>query len=155
MATTTLTPARALLVIPGTLFWALVIAGATTGNEAMIGVAVAMGAVVALSVIILAVRRSAAARADRKRIWETGATATARVLAIGADGSSFNDHPNVDLQVEVTRDGASPYQATVRALISQLAIPRIQPGCTIAVRIDPNDAGNLLVDPALTPYGYR
>ncbi len=155
MTTTTLTPARALLVIPGTLFWALVIAGATTGNEAMIGIAVAMGVVVAVSVIVVAVRASAAARAGRKRIWETGAAATARVLAIGADGSSFNDHPNVDLQLEVTRDGGTPYKATVRALISQLAIPRIQPGCTIAVRVDPTDPGTMVVDPSLTPYGYR
>jgi hypothetical protein len=33
--------------------------------------------------------------------------------------------------------------------VSSLAIPRVQPGCEIDVRVDPADPANLVVDPAL------
>ena len=52
-------------------------------------------------------------------------------------------------------EGAAPYRVTTRALISMLAIPRIQPGTVIDVRVDRADRARVVVDEQLTAYGYR
>jgi hypothetical protein len=141
--------------IPGTLFWGLVIAGVLTEDSALIGAAVGLFAVTAIAVITLKVRASAAARADRRRVWTTGEPGRARVVSIRSPGGGINGHPRVDFELEVTRAHQAPYRTRLNALISELAVPRIQPGCEIEVRVDPDDRENVLIDEALTPYGYR
>ena len=65
----------------------------------------------------------------------------------------WSPEPMVDFVLDVAADGGPPRRVSTSAVISQLAIPRVQPGCEIDVRIDPTDAETLVVDPALTPYG--
>lgn len=144
-----------LLLAYGALFWGLVIAGSLTGNTGLIGAAVAMFLIVAVAVIARAVRAAGARRAEQRRIWMEGQPARASVVALSPTGGSFNDHPYVDLELEVQRDGGAPYRVTVQALVSLLAIPRVQPRCEIAVHVDRADRTRLVIDPALTPYGYR
>ena len=145
---------RPILFLPGMLFWALLIAGLVTKNDALVGVAVVLAAVTVAAMLTLKIRASAAAKAEVRRIVLDGKPATARVVSIGTKGGSFNDHPYVDLELEVELDDRPPWRASVHALISQLAIPRIQPECRIAVHVDPDDPGKVVVDAALTPYGY-
>jgi hypothetical protein len=147
-------PFLVLAFLPGTLFWVLLVAGIMTGNDTMVGVAIAIAAVTVVTVLTVKIRASSAERAERRRLWREGTPATARVVTLGGKGGSINDHPYVDLDLEVTVADKAPYRASVRALISQLAIPRIQPECRIAVRVDPQDPARLVVDSALTPYGY-
>jgi hypothetical protein len=144
-----------LAFVPGTLFWVLIVAGVMTKNDAMIGAGVVIAVVTVVTLVTLKVRSSSRERAERLRLWNEGTPGTAKVVTIGTDGGSFNDHPYVDLELDVTIDGKPPYRATTRALISQLAIPRIQPDCQIAVKIDPKDPQHILVDATLTPYGYK
>jgi hypothetical protein len=47
-----------------------------------------------------------------------------------------------------------PYRLSTSAIVSKLAIPRVQPGCEIEVRVDRDDPENLVLDAALTPTGY-
>lgn len=143
-----------LLFIPGALVWALIIAGAVMKDGVLIGIGVAVIVATIAVRIVTMVRKSDADRAERKRLWEQGRPATARIVAIGTNGGGMNNHPRVDFELDVSINGDSPYRVTTSALISKLAIPRIQPGCEIAVRVDPRDRKNLVVDTALTPYGY-
>ena len=68
---------------------------------------------------------------------------------------AFNDHPYVEFELEVMLGDEEPYPLEHRALISQLAIPRIQPDTVIDIRVDPQDRTNIVVDEKLSPYGYK
>lgn len=144
-----------LMFLPGTVMWGLFIAGAVTKNTVLIGVGVGVFALTAAVLITRKVKSSSSVRAERKRIWESGQEAKARVVSIGTRGGGINDHPMVDFELDVSVAGRAPYRASVSAIISKLAIPRIQPECELSVRVDPGDISKLVVDAALTPYGYR
>jgi hypothetical protein len=141
------------LVLAGTGFWVLVFAGIFNENGTLLGAAVVLALVTAVIVIRDALRGAAARKAERERVWAVGTPAQAHVVSISTGrGGGFNDHPMIDFVLDVTVGGAPARRLTTSAVISQIAIPRVQPGCEIAVRIDPLDDANLVVDPALTPY---
>jgi hypothetical protein len=123
--------------------------GAVTGNSALIGLAVVL-AVATAGVVITRVVRTASARvAEVKRVWADGLPARAQVVSLEAGRGRLNGNPQVELVLDVTVDGREPYGVTVSMFVSTLAIPRVQPGCEIDVRVDPADAANVVVDPAL------
>lgn len=147
MTTTSAGPGRALLFIPGTLFWVLVIAGAITKNNILIGVGVAMMIITVGLTIANRVRASVAQSDARKQLWATGTPARARVVALEATGSAINTSPQVDLELEVTLPDQAPRRVTFRVYVSPLAIPRVQPDCMLDVRVDPNDPSRIAIDP--------
>jgi hypothetical protein len=140
----------ALLFVPILMGVALIVGGATSDNPTMINIGCGLGGVALVVFFIIKVREMSRAEAERKQIWKTGKPATARVVKITEVGG--DDQPEVDLDLEVRSDGAPETPVKVRSLISRLAIPRIQPGCEIQVRVDPSDAKKIVLDPALTPY---
>jgi hypothetical protein len=142
-----------LAIGPGMLIWPLFLAGILTKNETLIGAGVVLFLLTAILVITLKVRESNAERARARQIWTQGLAGRAKVVTISSKGGGINDHPLVDLELDVTVDGKPTYRATTKAIISQLAIPRIQPACEIAVRVDPQDPQGVVVDPALTMHG--
>jgi hypothetical protein len=151
---TGMTPARALLMIPGTLMWVLIIAGTSTGRPTLIGIGVALFLISAVVMLSHKAKASAAQRAERRRLWTTGKVGEARVVSIEARGGGYNGHPGVDFTLEVTLPGKEPYRTSIRAVVSKLAVPRIQPGCVLGIRVDPDNRDNLVIDETLTPSGY-
>lgn len=143
-----------LMFLPGLAFWGFVGTGIYLENETLIGVGVAMLVLVIATKITLGLRRAQAERAELLRIWHEGLPATAKVLAISANGG-MNDHPRVTFQLEVSASGRAPYPVETTVIVSQLAIPRIQPGCELAVRVDPRDGSRVVVDESVTYLGYR
>lgn len=144
-----------ILFVPGALLWAAIGYGAVTGDSTMITIAV-IG--VALTMVVLVAfkwKASDEKNAELKRIWQDGQEARARIISIGTGMGGMNGHPMIDFQLEVTVEGQEPYRAGLAAMISTLAIPRVQPECVIAVKVDSADPHNLVVDEALTPYGYK
>lgn len=75
-------------------------------------------------------------------------------MKISSRGGGINDHPLVQFELEVTFKGET-YKGLTEAIIDQLAVPRIQPGCEIKVVVDPQDRSSILIDAELTPYGYN
>ena len=138
-----------LLIVPGTLFWVLIGVGATTGNDVLIGAAVVLAVVTIVGVLATRVRASGKAKAVRDAVWATGTAATAKVLTLDGTGARINHSPEVAIGLEVTAPGRPPYPATVTTYISDLAIPRVQPGCTLDVRVDPADPTIVVLDPSL------
>jgi hypothetical protein len=137
------------VIVPGTLFWPLVVIGAVTGNGALIGAAIVLGLVTAIVFITGKVRSSSAARAERERVWAEGTPATATVVSLDGTGASINNDLEVDLVLDVSAAGRPPYRATVRRYVSPLVIPRVQPGCTLDARVDPADPSTVVLDPEL------
>jgi len=150
MTTTSPAPGRALLVIPGTLFWVLVIAGAVMKNNALIGAGVVLLVVTVGLTLTLKVRAGAARVAAEKQLWADGTPARARVVRIKDTGARINRHPKIEFDLEVTVAGQEPFPANLAAYISSIAVPRVQPDCTIDVRVDPNDRTRVVIDPDLT-----
>ncbi|MEM9194997.1 MAG: hypothetical protein AAGF12_37815 [Myxococcota bacterium] len=92
--------------------------------------------------------RSKRRTAARRHLWQTGLPGEATVKKLSGTGKGVNDDPEVFLTLDVRADGCPPFQATCKGYVEQLAIPRVQPGCVVAVRIDPK-TNEVLVDPEL------
>ncbi len=135
--------------------WGLLIAGVTTNDQLLITLGVLCFAGTAARLLAMKWKASNRDKQERLRIWRQGRAAIARVVSIGTRGGGINDHPMIDFELDVFVDGSSAYRVSTRQLISKLAIPRVQPDCEIAVRVDPHARELLVVDAALTPYGYE
>ena len=81
-----------------------------------------------------------------QKIVETGEPAQARVVALRDTGGTVNRKPLVELVVEVQK-GQAPYQATLQAVVSITAVPRVQPGCVVAVFVDRADPSRVALGP--------
>jgi hypothetical protein len=141
------------LVGAGTMFWVLVFAGIATANGAVIGAAVVLALVTAGIVITKALRTGTARKAEQDRVWAVGTPGRAQVVSIKPSGARLNGHPMIDIVLDLTVADRPAGRFSARTLISELAIPRVQPGCEIDVRVDPADEANIVLDPALSPFG--
>jgi hypothetical protein len=85
------------------------------------------------------------ADADSRRLLATGAVATGIVKGIRDTGTMVNMHPQIELDLEVTLPGQSPYAVTTRQVVSPVNIPQIQPGNPVSLRVDPTDLTRVLI----------
>lgn len=81
---------------------------------------------------------------DSAQLMQTGIPAHARVLSVRDLGGSIQimgQMPQHRLQIdlEITPQGAAPYRASPTQLVSMLHIARIQPGAAVEVRYDPQN----------------
>jgi hypothetical protein len=81
-----------------------------------------------------------------KKLLAEGEPARAKVLELHQTGMMINDNPQVRMVVDVTREGGVPYRAQIVSVIDFLAIPRVQPGCDLRVRVDRANPQNLAVE---------
>ncbi|MFN8521261.1 MAG: hypothetical protein U0667_18190 [Chloroflexota bacterium] len=87
----------------------------------------------------------------------TGQAAQAQLLANGLPGSAFIREARdsglviqgdsvVELMLDVTPQGGAPYPVSTAALVPAAARARALPGATVALRIDPTQPTNVVVD---------
>jgi hypothetical protein len=76
----------------------------------------------------------------------TGVSCEATVDAIRETGMQINMEPVAELDLTVLPDGRPPYPATIQQAVSQFYIPRLQPGSTLSVKVDPNDPSSIFID---------
>ncbi len=132
----------------------LVLAGISTKNDYLFGAGIVSIVAAILATLALKLRESAAQAVERQRIWTQGTPARARIVALRSTGARINQDPQVVLDLEVTAPGQEPYRVQLTTLVSNLAIPRVQPDCQVDVRVDPKALTRVVIDPALTPHGY-
>lgn len=73
------------------------------------------------------------------QIRASGVPAKATVLRIWETGTRVNENPVVGFELEIHVEGLPAWKAETKALVSILAIPRIQPGEVLDVFYDPAD----------------
>ena len=78
-----------------------------------------------------------------QRLMQNGADADATVVAMSDTGVTVNQNPYVNLQLRVQPAGRPAYDASMKVLVSRLAIPRV--GETIRVKYDPNKPQDVIV----------
>jgi hypothetical protein len=83
--------------------------------------------------------------ADAQRLETTGTVATGIIKALRDTGTTINENPQAEFDVEVTIPGQPPYMVTHRQVVSRLHIPSVQPGSPVALRVDPMDVNNVLI----------
>lgn len=79
-------------------------------------------------------------------LLQTGAPGAAKVLSLTDTGMEVNMNRVVEMQLEVSVEGADAYTTTHREAISPMLMPQIQPGGTVPVRIDTEDRDRLVLD---------
>ena len=111
---------------------------------------------VVVSVIVLAsfipvfifLRKFMKRQAEGARLQQTGLPAQGQIVSAQETGTRINDQPEVLLTLNVQRPGHPPYQAQATAIISSLMIPRIQPGMTVGLKVDPANPARVGLDMA-------
>ena len=94
-----------------------------------------VGVIVVGSILLFAI----VARAARNPKIENGILAQATVLRIWETGITVNDRPQVGFLLNVQHPDGSSYEAETKAVVSLINLPQVQPGATVAVKIDPNN----------------
>ncbi|MBX7082784.1 MAG: DUF3592 domain-containing protein [Nannocystaceae bacterium] len=101
--------------------------------------------VLGLAIPIVVLTRLLRGSAERSRILSRGLPGQASIVNIWETGVRVNDSPQVGFQLHVYPQGGQPYAAQTTMIVSQLAIPRIQPGSTVQVMIDPADPSKVAI----------
>ena len=92
--------------------------------------------------------RSPQVRADAQRaqhLNDNGRAGTATITALRQTGTFVNDNPEVEMDLEVSVDGMTPYLATHRQVVATIAAPRFLPGAIVPVKVDPAEPTSLIV----------
>ena len=144
--------ARTLMFVPGVflLTWGLSrLADGTEASEQLVA------GVVWFTVALFVARmtnkavepfRELAEREERQaELLATGTPAWARVLQVRQTGVFVNRNPEVHLLLQVDHPQLGAYQAEAETVVQMVALPRVQPGQTVGVRVDPDDPQRLSV----------
>jgi hypothetical protein len=82
---------------------------------------------------------------QRSQILKSGTPAQAVITTLADTGMLVNNQPQVRIGLQVTPPNGAPYPAEVTMVVSQLLIPRVQPGMMVPVMIDPQDPGKVAI----------
>lgn len=74
-----------------------------------------------------------------------GLDGTATVVAVRQTPTMINFQPMVEVDLTVLAAGRPPYPVTVTQVVSQVTLPRLQPGASVAVKVDPADASSVWI----------
>ncbi|MFW6051708.1 MAG: hypothetical protein ACODAU_11060 [Myxococcota bacterium] len=82
---------------------------------------------------------------QNQSLLQTGLDGTAKIVSAQETGQYINMQPQVQLVLDVAHPNGQGYQVTTLALVSQLNMPRVQPGADVPVKIDPADPQQVAV----------
>jgi hypothetical protein len=87
-------------------------------------------------------------QAANAKLQQTGQPAQGQILAIQETGTRINDQPELAVTLNVNRPGQAPYQVQTTMVVSMLMIPRLQPGMTVPLKVDPMNPQVVAIDQA-------
>ncbi len=94
-------------------------------------------------------------KAERQRLLTQGIPARGRILNVQMGGMTMTvgvqRHLQLVIQAEIQPNGGAPYQATLTEMISELQVPQVQPGASIAVRVDPTNPMKMALESVGAP----
>ncbi len=85
------------------------------------------------------------ATAGTERIATQGQLGSARIVSLTQTGMSLNDQPQIGMELDVSVLGMSPYRTVHKEFVPFLYLARLQPGATLAVRVDPAQPKKVVV----------
>jgi hypothetical protein len=85
------------------------------------------------------------ALAHKNQLAMTGLPAMGRLLYVQQTGRMVNFNPEVLASVEVHHPQMGPYQVQTTVVVPQIAIPRMQPGAQVEVRVNPQNPQDVAI----------
>jgi hypothetical protein len=83
---------------------------------------------------------------EAQRLKVMGKEGTARVAGMTQTGTTLNDNPLVELDLEVTIPGRPPYRVTHREWVPLVMLGTLTMGAALHVRVDPADPSKLMIE---------
>lgn len=83
---------------------------------------------------------------NANRLQKIGLPGKARILEVRDTGVTINNNPQVKLILEVKSSLGQTYQAQTRVMVSRINPWAYQPGMEVAVKIDPANEQNVVLD---------
>lgn len=118
---------------------------ATTAGSKGIGIGIGMLLLFA-GVFFLIYRTFLKPLLNTGRLQKTGISGKATILEVNDTGVTINNSPQVKLKLEVKRSHGQKYTTTTKALVSRINPGAFQSGMEIAVKIDPKNEMNVVID---------
>lgn len=116
--------------------------GAAAETTLTIAMMIAIVAAIVLPAVGLMVIIAGGSPRER-RIRKYGRLARATVVAMGENSGggvvTINDQPYLNLVVRVEEGPGAPYEASFDLIIPRAAVPQLQPGAAVMVKVDPRD----------------
>jgi len=75
-----------------------------------------------------------------------GPRGEATVTSVQDTGVQVNNMPMLEVGLQVSLEGRDPYAASVRQVVQRSAVPRVQPGMKVPVRVDPEHPESIAID---------
>ena len=104
--------------------------------------------IVAASIIIGAVLiwTNFFSESEEESLLSSGIQAEAEILTIANSGNRYDKEPRIVLKLKVIPVNEEPYETEVIMVISQINIPRLQPGKIVKVRYDKKDKMKVVIE---------
>src|SRR3954447_16250284 len=80
-----------------------------------------------------------------QQLNSAGQDGTATITAVRDTGTTVNDNPSIEMDLQVKVGNAPPYPVTHQQVVSRLAVENFRPGARVAVKVDPADPETILV----------
>jgi hypothetical protein len=78
-----------------------------------------------------------------RQLLANGVPASARILAVEDTYTRVSSNPLVRFRLEVQPKDGRAYETTTEAIVSVVDLPRFQPGTSVEVKVDPDDAARV------------
>jgi len=131
---------------------ALVVAGAVTGNVALLAPGIPL-LITGTVFWLVGAKTGALTGGTSLRSLLRGANAIpeglparALVRAMGETGWTINEAPVFSFDLEVHREGQPPYPVAVKQMVPRMLVGAVLPGHEVSVRVDPADASRVAID---------
>jgi len=86
----------------------------------------------------------------RRYLEEHGRRATGVVLEVGESGSggimTVNDNPVLNVRFEVHDGSRTPYEVALDLVVPRFAVPQVQPGNVLPLKVHPENPQRLMID---------
>ena len=75
-----------------------------------------------------------------------GLQGDAIVTSVQDTGVQVNNMPMLEVGLQVSLEGRDAYEASVKQVVQRSAVPRVQPGMKVPVRVDPQHPEAVAID---------
>jgi hypothetical protein len=79
-----------------------------------------------------------------KILAKKGLTGSAKILAISDTLTRLNHQPVLKMELEITIPKTPVYRVEIEKVVSLAAIPQLQPGNVVKVKVDPNNKKRII-----------
>jgi hypothetical protein len=82
----------------------------------------------------------------QQALLTTGTPAAGTIKSFQDTGTLVNFNPQVVIELDVEADGQAPYSVQTSAAVPQTMLAQLTPGNKVAIRIDPSNPQNIVID---------